>query len=252
MSDADSFRMISREYAGRALFCLFAMLAIFFPHRAHAEGLRLEAGYGVCHASKSHEGTWYQDGEEHHLQLHDRCGEFGLAWDTPISNVSLAARYAALGQFATHAQANADDNDNAARRGSVSSNNRRPECAQSFAADCLYQWDGSGGAQGFLFALGWDPLRIGPVHIGGEVGMYVYRARWRETVHPIDCPGNQCWQMQIDQRTGWQRTPEFGLTARWEFLYAAVRRYDVPTHAPITAGFRGPVYQFVAGLSYKF
>jgi hypothetical protein len=226
-----------------------------------SEGLRLEAGVGTCKAQKAQEGTWYQDDFEHHMQLHDRCGEFGIAYDTPLKDIKIAARYVNLGQYAVHAQANADDQDNAALRGSVSSNNRRPECAGGFAADCLYQWDGSGGVKGFLFAVGWEPVHLGPVHFGAEAGMYFYKARWRETIHPIDCPANQCWQMQIDQRTGWQRAPEFGLTARWEYLYTAVRRYELrmpggtvnpmeATQAPgITTGFRAPIYQFVVGLS---
>ena len=243
---------------------LILMLLMLIAGTAHAEGLRLEAGYGICKAQKAQEGTWYQDQFEHHQELKDRCGEIGLAWDTPLRDVSLKARYTSLGQFSTHAQANSDDNDNKALRGTVNPDNRRAECASAFAADCLYQWDGSGGVKGFLFAVGWEPLQLGPVKVGAEAGLFLYKARWRETVHPIDCPGNQCWQMQIDQRTGWQRGPEFGVTARWDWLYAALRRYDLrmpgdtmnplePHQAPgITAGFRGPIYQFVVGVSYAF
>lgn len=228
------------------LFCLAAGILIGAPR---SEGLRLEVDGGVCKAHKSEEGTWWQDGLEHHLQLKDRCGSAGLSFGTPISNVRLAARYVSLGQFATHAIANADDQDNKASRGSVSSHPRRTECQTGFAADCYYNWDGSGGAQGGLFAIQWEGINVGPLRFGAEVGQFIYQARWRETIHPIDCPGNQCWQMQIDQRTGWQHAPEAGVSVRWEYLYIAARRYWVTSHAPITAGFKQPVDQIVVGIS---
>jgi len=229
-----------------------ALAALILSSTLHAEGIRLEAGYGQCRANKPENGTWYQSDQAHTLDLKSKCGEIGLSFATPLKDVRLAGRYVDLGNFATYAEANADDNDDASRRGTVSGNNRRPECATGFHADCLYKWDGSGGAKGVLGAIQVEPLHFGSLHLGAEVGILVYRATWREVIHPIDCPGNQCWQFQVDQRTYWQRAPEAALTARFGYVYVAARRYWVTSHAPITAGFKAPVDVVLIGVNYEF
>ncbi len=245
----DSFRFISRDSALYWLIAILIELCIFWPFTARAEGLRLEAGAGTCHAHTPPENLWHQNDQPNHMQMRDRCGEVGLLIPSRFENVNLLVRYANLGRYAIQARAIADDNDDFTRRGKVSTDPRRAECAGGFHADCLYNWNGSGDANGMLFGVAYEPLHFGALHIGAEVGLFVYRATWREIIGPIDCPGNQCWQMQIDQRTGWQRAPELGVTARAGYFYAGVRRYDVPTHAPITPGFKAPIMQFVLGVS---
>lgn len=239
------------------------LLALSLP--AHGQRVRLEIEGGNCEAQKSEEGTWWQKGFAHSFQLKDRCGSARLSFATPMKDVRLVAGYASLGQFATSADANADDNDDKSRRGMISADPRRPECAEKLddtrlRADCHFNWKGSGGVQGLLAGIQWEPLKLGPVHIGAEAGMFFYKAHWREVIRPIDCPANQCWELQVDQRTGWQLGPEFGLTARWEYVYLAARRYELrmpsgkgnpnePTQAPgITTGFRAPIHQFVVGV----
>ncbi len=229
-----------------ALRYLLLALAVSSAH-ADPFDIRIEAGYGMCRAHTPPENMWHQNDLPNRLQMRDRCGEFGASIATPIRYLRFVARYANLGRFATHAVAIADDNDDFTRRGLVGCT--QEQAAKGFHADCKYNWNGSGDAKGVLFAGAFELFKIGPLRLGTEAGVFVYRATWREIVSPIDCPNNQCWQMQIDQRTGWQRTPEVALTARWDMLYAAVRRYDVPNHAPITSGFRAPIYQFVLGLS---
>ena len=237
----------------RFLLVFVAVIALFSIALtvAHASGpdIRLEAGLGMCKAKQPPENLWHQNDRDNHLQMWDRCSEFGVSLSTPIRDLWFVTRYANLGRFATHAQAIADDNDDFTRRGLVSQDFRRAECAQGFHADCLYNWNGMGDAKGFLFGAAYEPFKVGPVRLGLEAGLFVYRATWREIVSPLDCPANQCWQLQIDQRTGWQRSPETALTARLGYLYAAARRYDVPTHAPITPGFKAPIYQFILGVS---
>lgn len=213
---------------------------------SHAQ-LRLEAGVGVSGAAKPPEGTWYQDHLEHHLQLSSRTYSLGLSGDTPLNGMRWGLRYVNLGQFSTRATANADDQDNAKLRGSVSNDPNRPACKGGFAADCHYDWHGEGNMLGGLVTLGAEPFSIGPVKIGLEAGVFLYRATWRERIRPIDCPGNQCWEMQVDQRTGWQIGPEMGLTARWDYIYVAARRFSGPEK--ITAGFQGPIRQFEIGVS---
>ncbi len=224
-----------------------AGLTIAVGINSTAQGLRLEVGAGISKAVKPAEGMWYQSDLPHNFQLKDRAYSIGLSGDTPLSDLRWATRYVNLGHFSSRAIANADDNDDFTRRGAVSSNPHRPECANSFAADCHYNWNGTGSVRGIAAVLGAEPLKIGPVHIGIESGMFLYKATWRETISPIDCPGNQCWEMQIDKRTPVQIGPTLGLSARWDYLYIAARSYWVPEK--LTAGFRGPVRQFEMGFS---
>lgn len=226
--------------------CLLAGLLIGIAGSNFAQ-YRVEAGVGTSKAAKPADGTWYQDSLEHHLQLKDRSWSIGISGETWLKDLRWAGRYVNFGQFSTRAKANADDNDNAALRGTVSSNPNRPACANSFSADCQYNWNGQGSMYGFLATLGAEPFTVGPIHVGLEAGAFLYKATWRERISPIDCPNNQCWEMQIDKRTGWQVGPEFGLTARWDYLYIAARRFGGPDK--ITAGFSGPVRQFEVGLS---
>ena len=66
-------------------------------------------------------------------------------------------------------------------------------------------------------------------------------------------PMDYGWQYQYDQRTGWQRAPEFGASAYYSMkpvdFYAAARVFMIPDGAPITPGYRSPVKQFVIGVS---
>lgn len=212
-----------------------------------AQGLRLEAGVGTSKAIKPAEGMWYQGDLPHNFNLKDRAYSIGLSGDTPLDGLRWAARYVNLGHFASRAIANADDNDDFTRRGAVSSNPTRPECATGFRADCHYNWNGEGSVRGISAVLGAEPLKIGPVHIGIEAGMFLYKATWREHISPIDCPGNQCWEMQIDKRTPVQIGPTLGLSARLDYVYIAARSYWVPER--LTAGFKGPVRQLEIGVS---
>ncbi len=259
MSDNDSFRLISRDDAFKYLIMLIATCLFIFPLRARGE-VRLEADYAKCHAEKSHEGTWWQDGYKHELQLTDVCGSAGLSFGTPMKDVTFKLKYVSVGQYSTRAVANADDQDDKSRRGMFTPT---PEqCRSTYAADCPYEYDGSGGAQGVLAGIGVEPWKLGPVRLGVVAGLFMYKARWRETIRPVDCPGNVCWEMQSDQRTGWQRAPMYGLTARaWGYLTLSVERYELrmpgrtanpaePTQAVgITTGFRAPIYKFGVGFS---
>lgn len=206
---------------------------------------RVEAGIGMSMAKKPPDGMWYQDGLAHQLQLKDRSYSFGLSGDTPIKGLRWSGKYFNLGQFASHAEANADDNDDASRRGKANVN--PADCPIKFAADCHYNWNGSGGVRGLLASLGLELFSVGPVKIGLEAGPFIYKATWREVVSPIDCPGNKCWEMQIDKRTGLQVGPEFGLTARWDYIYAAARYFGAADK--ITAGYAKPIKQFEVGVS---
>jgi hypothetical protein len=217
--------------------------------RPHADGLKLEFGAGSSNATRAEEGTWWQDQFEHHLQLKSRSYSIGVSGETPLKDLRWAARYVNLGQFSTRAIANADDNDNAQLRGSVSSDPNRGECKTTFAADCQYDWHGEGNISGFLATLGAEPFKAGPIHFGIEAGAYLYKATWRERVMPTGC-GDTCWAMQIDKRTGWQFGPEIGLTARWGYVYAALRAFDAPKN--ITAGYSGPILDFSINTAIPF
>lgn len=221
---------------------------------AHAAGtLRGEAGWGKCHASSPDEGTWQQRELTHKIQLSDQCGEVGLVWELN-HDVSFGARYVNFGQFATYAIANNDPQDKADLRGTTSTEHERPECLkQSGSAipmreDCHYRWNGSGHLYGGLFTVAWHPLHFGDLKIGGELGWVIYRATWRMVIQPMDYN----WQYQYDQRTGWQKAPEFGVSAYYKWVYTAYRVYMIPDGAPITPGYRSPVRQFVLGVSVPF
>lgn len=226
---------------------LLAGLILAVGINSTAQGLRLEVGAGTSKALKPAEGMWHQGDLPHNFQLKDRAYSIGLSGDTPLNGLRWAARYVNLGQFASRAIANADDNDDLNRRGAVSPDPRRPECAQRFAADCHYNWNGTGSLRGIAAVLGAEPFKIGPVRIGIEGGVFLYKATWREIISPIDCPGNKCWEMQIDQRTPVQVGSALGLSARWDYVYIAARHYGAPDR--IAAGFRGPVRQFEIGVS---
>lgn len=237
---------------------LAAVVAVITSTASSGEakkGLRLEAGYGKCRGSGPDEGTWQQTGSTHQLQLSDKCGEVGVLWSV-AHDVSFGARFINFGQFASYAIANNDPQDLQALRGTVSTDHTRAECQQRnpkagpgqapMLDDCNYRWNGSGHLWGGLFTAAWHPLHFGELRLGGELGWVVYKATWRVIVQP---PENPSWEYQYDQRTGWRKSPEFGVSAYYKYAYVAYRIYMIPDGAPITPGYRSPVRQFVLGVS---
>ncbi len=231
----------------------FGMVAC---RQAHAE-VRAEAGFGRCHAATPDDGAWHQRDLPHQLQLSDNCGEIGALWSIPNSNWSFGARFVNFGQYATYAIANLDPDDLQAKRGTKSQDHNRPECQKQgtenknhpMIEDCYYRWNGTGHLWGGLLNVAWHPIRIGDLKLGGELGWVIYKATWRVIVQPTQ---NNDWQYQYDQRTGWNKSPEFGVSGYYKYAYAAYRIYMIPDGAPITPGYRSPVRQFVLGVSVPF
>lgn len=215
----------------------------------------VETGWGKCRASAPDDGTWQQREQPHRIQLSDQCGEIGLRRDL-ANNAWLGVRYVNFGQFAVQARANNDPGDLADRRGTISADHTRPECATPNAGDsplkedCHYLWNGSGRLTGFLVNAGAQPLEFRGLKVGPEAGVILYRATWRMVIQPIADPS--AWQYQVDQRTGWRLAPELGLRADWKWVYTAVRWYWIPDGAPITPAYRSPIRQFVVGASIPF
>lgn len=238
-------------------YALALAVAPFVMATAHAETIkaRAEADYGKCHAGSPDEGTWHQRDLPHNIQLSDKCGSLGLHFETPLRDVGFAVRYVNLGQYAVHAIANNDPEDKADLRGTVSTDHMRAECqtrrpgSYPLNFDCHYRWNGSGTIYGALFAATWHPIHIGDLTLGGEAGYYVYRATWNMVIQPVN--SNE-WQYDYRQKTGWSRSPEFGVSAYYKNLYIAARWYMVPDGAQITPGYRAPVQQVTAGISIPF
>lgn len=215
---------------------------------------RAEAGFGKCRASAPDESTWQQRALPHQLQLSDKCWEGGLVWELN-HDIFLGAHYINFGQFATYGIANNDPQDKADLRGSISSDHTRPACMGKNGAavtglteDCYYRWNGSGRIDDMLFNVAWYPLHFGELKLGGEVGLDVYRSTWRMVIQPM----NYSWQYQYDQRAGWNKAPEFGVGARYQWLNVVYRVHMIPDGAPITPAYRSPIREFKVIASIPF
>ncbi len=225
---------------------------------AKDDGIRLQGAVGDCRFTGSPDGQWWQRDHEHSNDFKEHCGEIGIS--VPVAYGFRAhARFVTLGRAHTRAFAQTYPDDNKSRA-DLTLDPRRAECQPQFTSNCEYYWTGDGGpTPGFVLGFSHDLFSVGVVRFEGEAGAFIHQLKWNNQVYPLGCAENDCpWRIAINQKSGYQVAPMVGLTsyigiARGIDLYVAFREYlRIGEHVNVTAGIKGPVEQWLAGVQLTF
>ncbi len=183
---------------------IFALLVFALRMAAHAA--QFEVGAGIAHANTQGNGTWYQDGFQHTLQLAQPAVELGVTWrltqrmDWHLDAVSLG-RYSSDSWDTTDANYNGTDG-----------------CVGA----CLPQqhFQGSGRVWGIQALLSLHTR--GAWRFGVEGGPFLYRETWRLDVpnwYPTALPSSvPSWFTSRTPDAGWimgQTIPIATYRSRW-------------------------------------
>lgn len=239
---------------------IFALLLSITAASAIAgqDGIRLQAAGGDCRLTSSPPGQWWQPDHDHSNDFKDHCGEVRIT--APVAYGFRAyAGIVTLGRAHTRAFAQTYPDDNKALA-NLSADPRRQECADKFSNDCLYYWTGDGGpTPGLVLGFSRQLFKAGRLSVEPELGVFIHQMKWNNQVYPLGCPESECaWRITINQRSGYQFAPVVGVTALFEVapkldLYVAFREYlRIGEHVEVTAGIKGPVEQWLAGVQLTF
>lgn len=239
---------------------IFALLLGIFVSSALAgqDGIRLQAAVGDCRLTGSPPGQWWQPDHEHSNDFKDHCGEIAIS--APVAYGFRAhAKFVTLGRAHTRALAQTFPEDSRALADLTLDPNRR-ECADRFSNNCIYQWTGDGGpTPGVVLGFSRELFRLGRLSVEPELGVFIHKIKWNNQVYPLGCPESECaWRIEVNQRSGYQFAPVVGVTATFEIvpkldLYVAFREYfRIGEHVNVTAGIKGPVEQWLAGVQLTF
>jgi hypothetical protein len=239
---------------------IFALLLGIFATSAIAgqDGIRLQAGFGDCRFTGSPPGQWWQPDHDHSNDFKDHCGEARVS--VPVAYGFRAyAGMVTLGRAHTRAIAQTYPADNKALA-DLTLDPNRAECAEQFRNNCNYYWTGDGGpTPGFALGFSRELFRFGRLSVEPEVGVFIHQLKWNNQVYPLGCPDTECgWRITINQKSGYQFAPVIGVTATFEImrkldLYVAFREYlRIGEHVNVTAGVKGPVEQWLAGVQLTF
>lgn len=219
-------------------------------------GLKFETAAGQCRFEKSPDGMWWQSDHENDSRYkNNRCGEVGVSMKfAPAPAIGWSARYVTLGDAETNALAVSCPGDDCAGVDHHSAALLRPECAQAFAANCLYHWRTVNTIKGFNFALNGEILRHGPFAAELEAGAFVYYLKSYAEVHSPGCNDGACpWRVEIQQYSGWLVSPMVGATLRAGPFFVASRYYfRTSQHSPVTAGIAGGAQTWLIGIQTSF
>lgn len=174
--------------------------------RLAAHAAQVEVGAGIAHASTQGNGTWYQDGFQHTLQLTQPVVEIGLTgrltrhMDWHVDAVSLG-RYSSDSWDTTDANYNGSDG-----------------CVETCLP--LQHFQGSGRVYGVQALL--SRHTTGPWRFGLEGGPFLYHETWRLNVpnwYPTALPGSvPAWFTSRTPSAGWiigQTIPVATSGSRW-------------------------------------
>jgi len=176
------------------------------PYIAHAyDGpIHFEAGLGLSTFTTLADGTWYQQGLPHTLNLKHMGATAGFTGELYAhGNWSLRYHldYVFVGHVSSDAMATPDDANYSVK-------------THSCIGACLplAEYVGNGNDQGVVLSL--QPTYTFPhdIAVGFEAGIYVHRATWHETVYNWFTPGTT---IHADYRPKWQVAPMVGANVSW-------------------------------------
>lgn len=152
-------------------FCKAALVAAFFMAASLAQAVDIEVGAGVTHAITEGDGTWYQAGYPHALQLRSTALSVGIRADVS-SSVEWSVSYSDLGRYASDALATPDDNNY---------NTGTQRCNGPCIAMTRYK--GHGGLRVVSAVAEWHtPRHAAQWSYGLRLGVDLARHRWHEDI----------------------------------------------------------------------
>lgn len=207
----------------KALILLAAAALFGATLDARADGLRLEATYGMCKYGKGSDGSWRKDGYPTYTSLTNNCYGIGIS-QTPFPTIAgkLGYRVSYIDFGLARADAVVPMRDDEA--------NSYPDgnhCDTSTWSGCLGYYSQGGRAKGVSFGpILEQTFKYGT--LGAEAGFYFYHSNWN--VHAIlpysDCGGTcqqQAWEW--DGASGYHLSPYLGLTYSFHGFFVQYRRY---------------------------
>jgi hypothetical protein len=240
----------------KALLITAALLAA--SATAHAE-LRLELAAGVARHRLAPEGSWWYDGFPTDVRLRTSAFTAGIAW-TPLSwgktRLGVRAGYSDLGRVTS------DNSFPIHEDRSIHDSRVNPNCDRATLSGCNGRYQGSGKTRGFYFGPAVE-RDFGPITLGAEAGLYVYRSHWvainwraYDAAGEFTPPGwDQIhWDHVRDEHGTWYT----GLNARWNGLFVSWRHYanvraGDTSKGPLYIGMTsGPLWSFMVGASLPF
>lgn len=217
------------------------IIALFFTNNLHAQ--EIEVGLGVSHYKDRGDGYWVQEGFQHDMKMTSAAVEIGLS-----SNVIQVGRYGAdlgvdwnyLGVVHTQAIATALDANYSAQ-------------TRKCVGKCwvLSNFTGSGHDQGVSLTLR-PYVTFGTWELGLEVGTYVHKPLWSETVYNFhDTEFSPLKTISVNNQNKWQIDSVVGLTASYKSYVVKYQFFRNQSYA--TDAF-GAIWtnSHVVSLNYKF
>lgn len=237
---------------------LIAVAALLFASPVYAE-LRLEATAGVAKHGLAPEGSWWYDGFETNNQLQTSAFAVGLLW-TPWEwrgyRLGMRGGYSDLGTV------KANNHFPIYEDGSIHDARVNSNCDRTTLSGCTGKYRGAGTTKGFYFGPAGE-RDFGPVTLGAEVGLFMYRSKWVAiNARGVDSAGEFMpagWdRTQWDQVRNDHGTWYAGVNARWNGWFVSYRHYANVRAADTSKGFEyvgltsGPVWSLMVGASLGF
>lgn len=199
----------------------FALLAVFIT--SHAQTIQPEIGLGNSAYSVQPDGTYYQDGMQHHLQTRATAAWAGLGgdlWQGQYLGLGYHADYVSFGPARSACECTTDPNYDPINHREINPNPAIKD--QNFL--------GHGRAWGLQLALTpyihWHEYTLGYV-----LGVVPYRPEWHETVYNwTSSPNIPTRTVTLGTPSGTQWGHVTGISlgkGRWTISYL---HYSLPTH----------------------
>lgn len=209
---------------------LMGLLLALLVVASHAQPVHVEIGVGRNLYHPVVDGTWYQLGESHKLDLAAPSfylGLTGTAYESEHYGVRWHAGYQDLGQLSASCYCLIDDNDYSSK---LHRRIREPQYPNAY-------YTGRGKVRGILLMA--EPyVRVGAWRIGAEVGLLPYRPSYDELVTNWRGPGtNEPLSGMLHTSHALQHGEMLGFTigrGAWSLAYEYYRlpmnsrRADVP------------------------
>jgi hypothetical protein len=195
----------------RSIMTVFVLLLSLVTLPAAAASF--EAGLGVSQYNADRDGLWYQEGYPHTLDLNTTAVTIGVTGDVPSWRaLSWHIDAVDLGNVSSSAWATARD---AAYNTSTHHGNvPLSKCADFIGSGKVYGVSGTLGAY----------VDAGQWRFSADVGGFVYKATWNETINHWHAPGQPGHYQDISasHAVRWELGPVAGLSVsygRWSLQY---------------------------------
>lgn len=190
------------------------LASLLFTSTAFAEPYaHVELGLGTSYFPTLGDGTWYQDGFRHILNLSSPAITFGLtgtAYESGKWSLDWHADYVFLGHVSSDAFAvPSDSNYNSKTKG----------C--NGACLPLAEYKGNGNVQGVAFTLA-PTYKTHGISFSVEGGVFVFRPTWHEDIYNWFAPGNT---LHVQHAPGIQVAPVVGLGIAFSPMTSLNYRY---------------------------